>query len=52
MINEVVLVSDVQQDDSVIHFHVLILFPILLPFRWLHYIETFISACLCTHTLP
>ena len=39
MINNVVLVSGVQQSDSVIHIHVSILFQILLPFRLLHNIE-------------
>ena len=33
MINNVVLVSGVQQSDSVIHIHVFILFKILFPFR-------------------
>ena len=33
MINNVVLVSGVQQSDSVIHIHVSILFQILFPFR-------------------
>ena len=36
MINNVVLVSGVQQSDSVIHIHVSILFKILFPFRLLH----------------
>ena len=35
MINNVVLVSGVQQSDSVIHIHVSILFQILFPFRLL-----------------
>ena len=39
MINNVVIVSGVQQSDSVIHTHVSILFPILFPFRSLHNIE-------------
>ena len=39
MINNVVLVSGVQQSDSVIHIHVSILFQILFPFRLLHNIE-------------
>ena len=37
--NNVVLVSGVQQSDSVIHIHVSILFQILFPFRLLHNIE-------------
>ena len=39
MINNVVLVSGVQQSDSVIHIHVSILFQILFPLRSLHNIE-------------
>ena len=39
MINNVVLVSGVQQSDSVIHIHVSILFRILFPFRLLQNIE-------------
>ena len=39
MINNVVLVSGVQQSDSIIHIHVSILFQILFPFRLLHNIE-------------
>ena len=39
MINNVVLVSGVQQSDSVIHIHVTILFKILFPFRLLQNIE-------------
>ena len=33
LINNVVLVSGVQQSDSVIHIHVSILFQILFPYR-------------------
>ena len=39
MINNVVLVSGVQQSDSVIHIHVPILFQIIFPFRLLYNIE-------------
>ena len=39
MINDVVLVSGVQQSDSVIHIHASILFQILFPFRLLQNIE-------------
>ena len=39
MINNVVLVSRVQQSDSVIPIHVSILFQILFPFRLLQNIE-------------
>ena len=39
MINNVVLVSGVQQSESVIHIHVSILFQILFPFGLLHNIE-------------
>ena len=39
MINNVVLVSGVQQSDSVIHIHVSILFQILFPVRLLQNIE-------------
>ena len=39
MINNVVLVSGVQQSDSVIHIYVSILFQILFPFRLLYNIE-------------
>ena len=35
LINNVVLVSGVQQSDSVIHIHVSILFQILFPLRLL-----------------
>ena len=39
LIDNVVLLSAVQQSDSVIHIHVFILFQILFPFRLLHNIE-------------
>ena len=39
MINNVVLVSGVQQSDLVMHIHVLILFQILFLFRLLQNIE-------------
>ena len=39
MINNVVLVSGVQQSDLVIHIHVSILFQILFPFKLLQNIE-------------
>ena len=39
MINNFVLVSGVQQSDSVIHIHVSILFQVLFPFRLLQDIE-------------
>ena len=39
MINSAVMVSDVQQSDSVIHLHVSILFQILFSFRLLHNTE-------------
>ena len=39
LINKVVLVSIVQQSDSVIRIHVSILFQILFPFRFLQNIE-------------
>ena len=39
LINNIVLVSGVQQSDSVIHIHVSILFQILFPFRLLQNIE-------------
>ena len=39
MINNVVLVSGVQQSDSIIHIHVSILFQILFPFRLLQNIK-------------
>ena len=39
MINNVVLVSGVQQSDSVIHIHVSILFQILFPSKLLQNIE-------------
>ena len=39
MINNVVLVSRVQQSDSLIHIHVAMLSQILFPFRLLHNIE-------------
>ena len=47
MINNVVLVSGVEQSDSVIHIHVPILFQILFPFRLLQNIE---QSSLC-HTV-
>ena len=46
MINSVVLVSGVQQSDSVIHIHVSILFQILFTFRLLQSIEQ--SSLCCT----
>ena len=36
MINNVVIVSGVQQSDSVVHIHVSVLFKILFPFRLSH----------------
>ena len=39
MINNVVLVSGVQQSDSLIHIHISILSQILFPFRLLQNIE-------------
>ena len=39
MINKVVLVSGVQQSDSVIHVHISILFQVLFPFRLLQSTE-------------
>ena len=48
------LVSGVQQSDSVIHIHVAILFQILFPFRLLHNIEQSslcytVGPCLLIH---
>ena len=45
MINNVVLVSGVQQSDSVIHIYVSILFQILFPFVLLHNIEQSSLCC-------
>ena len=42
MINNVVLVSGVQQSDSIIYIHVSVLFQILFPFR-LYYCTFFMS---------
>ena len=39
LINNVVLVSGVQQSDSVMHIYISILFQILFPFRLLQSIE-------------
>ena len=39
MTKNVVIVSGVEQSDSVIHMHVSILFQVLFPFRLLHNIE-------------
>ena len=39
LINNIVVVSGVQQSDSVIHVHISILFQILFPFRLLHNTE-------------
>ena len=39
LINNVVLVSGIQESDSVIHIHVSLLFQILFPFRLLHNIK-------------
>ena len=39
MINNVVIVSGVEQSDSVIHIHVSILFQIAFPFRLFHNVE-------------
>ena len=44
-LNNVVLISGVQQSDSVIHIHLSILFQILFLFRLLHRIEQ--SSLLC-----
>ena len=49
MINNVVLVSGIQQNDSVIHIHVSILFQILFPFRLLRNIE---QSSLCYTVSP
>ena len=43
--NNVVLVSDILQSDSVVHIHVSILSQILSPFRLLHNIEWNILIC-------
>ena len=37
--NDIMIISDVQQSDSVIHTHVAILFQILFPFRLLYNTE-------------
>ena len=39
MINNILLVSGVQQSDSVIHMHKAILFQVLFPYRLLQNIE-------------
>ena len=39
MIHDIVIVSGVQQRDSIIHIHVPVLFQILFLFRLLHNIE-------------
>ena len=49
MINSVILVSCVQQSDSVIHRQVSTLFPILFPFRLLQNIE---QSALCDIVHP
>ena len=49
MINNVVIVSGVQQSDSVVHVHVSILFQILFPVRLLHNIE---QSSLCSTVGP
>ena len=49
MINNVMLVSGVQQSDSVIHIHVSILFQILFPFRLLQNLEQ-CSLCYTVQT--
>ena len=49
LINNVVLISGVQQSDSVIHIHVAILFQILFPFRLLHNTE---QSSLCNAVGP
>ena len=46
LINNVVIVSGVQQSDSVIHVHVSIVFQILFPFKLLHDMEQ--SSLCCT----
>jgi len=45
LVNHVVLVSDVQHSDSVIHLHKSILFQILFPFRLLHNFEQNSLCC-------
>ena len=49
LINDVVLVSGVQQRDSVIHVHVSILFQILFPIRLLQNSE---QSSLCSTVGP
>ena len=49
MIYNVVLVSGIQQSDSVIHIHIFILFQILFPYRLLHNIE---QSSLCYTVVP
>ena len=45
MINNIVLVSGVQQSDLIIHIHVSILFQIIFPFRLLQNIEQRSLCC-------
>ena len=53
MINNVVLVSGVQQSDLVVHTRRSILFQILVPFRFLHNVEqsSMDIRLLMTHSL-
>ena len=46
MTNKVVLVSDVQQSDSIIHIHVSIRFQILYPIRLLQNVEQSSPGCI------
>ena len=46
LINNIVFVLDVQQNDSVIHIHVSILFQTLFPFRSLYNIEESSPCCI------
>ena len=45
LVNTVVLVSGVQQSDSVIHIHISILFQIIFPYRLLQSIILSIAPC-------
>ena len=54
LINNVMIVSGIQQSDSVIHIHTFILFQILFPFSVSHfsYVRLFVTPWTVSHQAP
>ena len=54
LINNVMIVSGIQQSDSVIHIHTFILFQILFPFSVSHfsYVRLFVTPWTVSHQSP